>query len=88
VHISNRYFDLQPVVENLAKHFGLGCVTISDDNVPDWWIYETSWMIVGPKALLEHTPNLVARADQPETAKANALKLWTDDYTSLFKILK
>jgi len=88
VHISNRYFDLQPVVENLAKHFGLGCVMISDDNVPDWWIYETSWMIVGPKALLEHTPNLVARADQPETAKANALKLWTDDYTSLFKILK
>lgn len=88
VHISNRYFDLQPVVEKLAKHFDLGCVTISDDNVPDWWVYETSWMIVGPKALLNQTANLVVRADQPETAKANTLKLWTDDYTSLFKILK
>lgn len=88
VHISNRYFDLQPVVEKLAEHFNLGCVTISDDNVPDWWVYETSWMIVGEKNRISSTPNFTLRADKPARTKTAALRLWTDDYTSLFKILK
>ena len=88
VHISNRYFDLQPVVEKLAEHFNLGCVTVSDDNVPDWWVYETSWMIVGEKNRISSTPNFTLRADKPALTKTAALRLWTDDYTSLFKILK
>jgi len=87
VHISNRYFDLQPVVTNLAKNFGLAVVTMDDDADKDeWWIYETTWMLVArDPAVLKR--KIIGMAS---TQAYNRIEvpLWTDDYTSLFKILK
>jgi SAM-dependent methyltransferase len=86
VHISNRYFDLQPVVTNLARNFGLAAVTIDDDDKGDWWIYDTTWM------LMARDPKVLDRAAiaKGATKPYNRMEvpLWTDDYTALFKILK
>jgi len=87
VHISNRYFDLQPVVTHLAKEFGLACVTVDDDQTNDrWWIYETTWMLVARDPAALQRPLIkdgaTAAYDRVE------VPLWTDDSTSLFKILK
>ena len=47
VHISNKYFDLEPVVDRLAGRFGLASVTVEDDAGEDqWWIYDSDWMLL------------------------------------------
>ncbi len=87
VHISNRYLDLRPVVEKLAEHFGLQVATISDDNEPEWWIYATTWMVLSKnKAIMEHE-EIKDVAEAPEPTNRN-FPLWTDDFASLYTIMK
>ncbi len=88
VHISNRYLDLRPVVEALAKHFGLAYATISHDpKEEEWWLYRTTWMLLSRDAAKFETPAIrdVADALSDDTAK---LVLWTDDHASLLPVLK
>lgn len=87
VHISNRYLDLRPVVEKLAEHFGLQVATISDDDEPDWWIYATTWMVLSKnQAIMEHE-EIRDAADVAEPTNRN-FPLWTDDFASLYSIMK
>jgi SAM-dependent methyltransferase len=87
VHISNRYLNLQPVVEKLAAHFGLEVVTISDDNEPDWWIYATTWMLVTRNKEIFANDRIRDATDEPETG-SKTFPLWTDDFASVYSILK
>lgn len=86
VHISNRYFDLEPVVTNLARDLGLAVVTVDDDENGEWWIYDTTWMLVAKD------PKVLQRAGIAKGATQSignvSIPVWTDDYTSLFKILR
>ena len=87
VHISNRYLDLQPVVEKLAEHFKLHVATISDDNEPEWWIYATTWMLVTrDKDFLQN--DRIRDAVEEPGAEDKSFPLWTDDYASLYTIMK
>jgi hypothetical protein len=93
VNISNRYLDLRPVVENAARAFGFQAHHINcedgaggDDDEGAWWLYASSWMILSKnKAFMER--NELKWAASPPAA-ANTIPLWTDDYTSMFKILQ
>jgi hypothetical protein len=87
IHISNRYLDLQPIVERLADHFGLNVVTISDDDEPEWWIYATTWMIVTRNKAFLESERIKDVAELPDTSR-KAPPLWTDDYASLYSIMK
>ena len=87
IHISNRYLDLQPVVERLAEHFKLSVVTIPDDNEPDWWIYATTWMIVTRNKEFLESERIKDVAELPDAERKNS-PLWTDDYASLYSIMK
>jgi hypothetical protein len=87
VHISNRYLNLRPVVEKLAAHFGLEVVTISDDNEPDWWIYATTWMLVTRNKDILANDRIRDATDEPEAGN-QAFPLWTDDFASVYAILK
>jgi hypothetical protein len=87
VHTSNRYLDLRPVVEQLARHFGLESATIFDDDESDWWIYSTTWILLTKNhAFLQQDDIRLATAPAEEIPAK--LPLWTDDQTSLFRILK
>lgn len=88
VHISNRYLDLRPVVEGLAKRYQLHLATISDSpKSEDWWLYRTTWM------LLSSDPERFAHQDfkdameEPSDETAKTI-LWTDDRASLAGILR
>ena len=87
VHISNRYLNLRPVVEKLAADAGWDAVSISDDNEPDWWIYATTWVLVTKNKALLQTDKIRDAAEAPETG-TKAFPLWTDDFASLYSILK
>lgn len=88
VHISNRYLDLEPVVENLAKQFGYKMAIIDyDEDDDEWWLYASTWILLTrDESLFDQSPiRAAARKAKPSSRK---VPLWTDDFTSLFQILK
>lgn len=88
VHISNRYLDLRPAIEGLAKRFNLHLATISHNpKDDDWWLYRTTWCLLtrDPQRLAHEQ---IQRAmDEPSDATAKTV-LWTDDHASLIPVLK
>lgn len=91
VHVSNHYLDLPPVVRALAREFGLYQVLV-DFEAPDedWWNYSSTWILLTrSKEVLATEP---IRSVLGETAPLSNSKdrecLWTDDFTSLYQILK
>lgn len=87
VHVSNRYLNLTPVVENLAAHFGLGLATIPDDDAEEWWVYRTTWIILTKNKELLANEEISEVTEAPDEDKALRV-LWTDDHASLYEILK
>jgi spermidine synthase len=87
LHISNRYLDLQPVVDATAAHFNLGLATISDDLEEHWHSYSSTWVLLSRNRELLKTPAIVAAKEEP-AATARPPLSWTDDHVSLFEVLK
>ena len=88
IHISNRHLDLRPVVEGLARHHSLHFVNISDNVAKeDWWLYNTSWMLLSADAARLEVPEIRKAAEEPPDETARYVD-WTDDHASLFSILK
>ncbi len=86
VHISNRHLDLVPVVWTLADYFGLSRIVIDDpgkgiENFPSLWV-----LLTRDPSLLEK-PAFLSRA-RPIEGYVSPVRLWTDDYSNLFQILK
>jgi len=88
VHISNRYLNLRPVVENLARHFGLYSATI-DDSPPEknWWLFKTRWVLVTRNRALLVNDEILDSA-LPVDLEPDQVGLWTDDRTSLLAIVR
>jgi hypothetical protein len=88
VHISNHYLDLEPVVVNLARHFGYKLASIDyDETDEEWWLYSSTWVLLSRNERLINSPDIRGAAS---TVKTNATRvpLWTDDFASLFQILR
>jgi hypothetical protein len=75
VHVTNRYLDLEPVVEALAAALQKQVRMIHNAADPSNGIYAAYWSLVAD--------NL----DRPQTI-TRKLPPWTDDYSNLFRILK
>jgi len=86
VHISNHYLNLEPVVVNLARHFGYKLAVIDyDEDEDEWWNYSSTWMLLTrSEELINCQPIKTASI----AVKTNQIPLWTDDFASLFQILK
>jgi hypothetical protein len=85
-HISNRHLDLRPVFWQLAKYYGLQIVGVSypgDNNGG----YPTDWLLLTRDPSLFEIPGIKAHSTDLSGYSTN-LKLWTDDYSNLFQILK
>ena len=86
-HISNRHLDLQPVFWQLAQEYKLDMIRINrtvsaeDDGFPSEWL-----LLTRDHALLE-TPAISSHA-QRYAGYHTAIRLWTDDYSNLFQILR
>lgn len=88
VHISNRHLDLRPVVEGLARHHDLHFVNISDNvEKKNWWLYDTSWMLLTTDAARLQVDDIRKAAEEPPDETAEYVH-WTDDHASLFEVLK
>ena len=87
VHISNHYLDLEPVVANLAREFNYRLVLVDfDDDDDAWWLYPSTWALLTRDEKLFADPDIKELGRPPETGKS--VPLWTDDFVSVFRILK
>jgi hypothetical protein len=85
-HISNRHLDLRPVFWQLAQYYGLSIVSVDypgDSNGG----YPTDWLLLTRDPKLFEMPGIKSHAT-PMDNYSTHLKLWTDDYSNLFQILK
>jgi len=89
VHISNRYFDLRPVIWRLARERGLHSATV--DSAGGEHAVAARWMLLTRDAAVIAA---LAKLDLPTTSVATAAEegapfpLWTDDYSNLLQVLK
>jgi hypothetical protein len=85
-HITNLHLDLQPVFSQLAKHYGLSMARVNypgDSNggfASHWILLARNPALLQIPAIQEHSVDL--------TGYSTDIKLWTDDYSNLFQILK
>ena len=86
VHISNHYLNLQPVVEAAANRLGKEAVIVSNQDDHSKGIYASVWILIGNRPGLFDQLEFENAFRVPMDAKRQ--ELWTDDYSSLFKILR
>jgi hypothetical protein len=86
VHITNLHLDLQPVFWQLAEYYGLSMVRVNYGGDSKGG-YISHWILLTrDPALLEISAIKVHTVDL--SGYSTAIKLWTDDYSNLFQILK
>ena len=85
VHISNRYLDLAPVVqgEAAATNHLARIVDTDDDDTQD--VFGATWVLV-----VNPQPGFPIEVwnNSDKLASTRKIRLWTDDYSNLFQILK
>src|SRR5215472_1522541 len=85
-HVSNHYLDLDPIVDQLARHAGMQAAFIVSDDNDDTGEYSSDWVLVTSNREFLARPD-VAEVIDPIPARAG-LRLWTDDYSSVLPILR
>ncbi|MEX2287529.1 MAG: fused MFS/spermidine synthase [Planctomycetaceae bacterium] len=95
VHISNRHFELRPVVEGLADRFEMAAVDIHYDPPEDEVFPGTDedvlqrsaseWVLVSPSRSVLESPFIAESASsEPDERRI----VWTDDRNNLFQVLR
>jgi hypothetical protein len=86
VHISNQYLDLEPVVAAAATSLNKEAIRISNPDDHQKGIYASTWILLGGG------PGFAGQQQMESAgtilAPASIKNLWTDDYSSVLKILK
>ena len=86
VHISNRYLDLRPVIEGETKATGhvARLVDTVDDNALE--VFGATWVLVtADRSFFDQT---LLRGIALPVQPSPRVRLWTDDYSNLLRILK
>ncbi len=87
VHISANYFDLIPVSLGLAETLGWEAVVIDSDEKEYGAVWAATWVLITANHEFLESPMIQAARIRWEDNPPVPLK-WTDDYSSLFHVLK
>lgn len=85
-HITNLHLDLMPVFWQVAREYGLSIVRVEYAGDADGG-YASHWVLLARDPALLDDPAIQERAADLGGYSTD-LKLWTDDYSNLFQILK
>ena len=89
LHISNRHLDLRPVIWKIGQALGLRVVSLNvlmilkNGSMAD----PSSFMALSRNSAVFDLPEIAAAADTMENFSTD-MRLWTDDYSNLFQVLK
>jgi SAM-dependent methyltransferase len=85
VHISNRYLDLQPVLLGEVKATGRVARLVDNEEDESQDVFSSTWVLIKSPAA-GFTPEEIQRSTELQSTRS--VRLWTDDYSNLFQILK
>lgn len=89
VHVSNQYLDLAPIVERLADEFALHSYVVDSEDNEELGVYKASWVLLSAMPIEGLAQRSIASlATENETETVKRAPLWTDDYSSVFPLLK
>ncbi len=85
VHVSNRYLDLVPVVDEEAHALGKLDRLVDTDDDDTAGVFAATWVLVSsaPSAF-----DGLVQENSTEIKPGRKIRLWTDDYSNLFQILR
>jgi SAM-dependent methyltransferase len=86
VHISNRYLDLVPVVQQAARQLSLELRQVDNEDDDDAGVYRSDWLLLSTSPAAFEGPLLKETAQRIDGDPR--VRLWTDDYSDLYRILK
>ena len=86
VHITNRFLDLRPVVKSAADSLGGQVRLVHFEGDSKRLLFHSSWVLVSRDAAVFAQPQLREAASEIE-ARAG-FRVWRDDYSSVFAVLK
>jgi hypothetical protein len=85
VHVSNRYLDLEPVVEKIATVLGKATLQVESEEDDEGNCFGSTWVLVASPEVFKS--KVFESAGNPVPPRAD-LRLWTDDYSSLLSVVK
>jgi hypothetical protein len=86
VHVSNRHLNLAPVVAMAAESLGKRAAVIDNDDDDDNAVFTATWVLVSARQSFFDYPFIRSAATPVKSMPR--LRMWTDDYSNLFQILK
>jgi hypothetical protein len=84
IHISNRYLDLRPVGHELAERFRLHSGWMHGPEGP--LSQQSDWILLARNGDVLGQPEVASKLQSLDTQRK--VRIWTDDYSNLFQILK
>ena len=88
VHVSNQYLNLAPVVQGAAAFLGRHSVIVNSPDDHTDGIYRASWILISNQNDSREQNDIEGVGELPTRNNSMNFIVWTDDYNSLFKILK
>ena len=83
LNITNAHLDLAPVVSAVAEALGKHAVIVENGADLERRVFPARWALLSSRPF---PPAIIAAAAEP--ARLPGLRVWTDDYSNLFQILK
>ncbi len=85
-HVSNQHVDLEPAVQMLGAHAGLEARTVQNAPQDNRGEFRATWVLLTANREFFNQPEVEALARPTEVRPR--LRLWTDDYSSLFPLIR
>ncbi len=85
-HISNRHVDLEPAIRLLAQSAGMHARTVQSYQNDQRGESNATWVLVTDNAAFLALPAVADYSREPE--QRAGFRIWTDDYSSLFPLLR
>jgi hypothetical protein len=85
-HVSNQYIDLEPVVAATARDAGLRAMSVHSHGDEQNGLYYADWILVTANQAFLNQPEVLNNAFP--TSLRGDVRLWTDNYSSVFPLLK
>jgi spermidine synthase len=86
VNISNRYLNLAPVMERAAAAFGKVALVYEYEPEDEPFCFSCTWALIMDRGTLERHPELQVAATELKPVKP--FRMWTDDFSNMYSILK
>ena len=87
LNVSTRHLDLGPLIKGLAETIGKSCVEIATPTDDFGDPLNARWILITSDTSLFERPRIKDVAKDPSSGRPSP-RLWTDDYSNLFNVLK